>query len=155
MSPLITPTVDHVPLIRGYLEALAAEEGVPQARATEDFLRQTLFGPAPVAVPVLLHAGDERGSVPCGLAVYSWKWGAFSGTLDLYLHALYVERASRGRGVGQAALNALLALARSRGASRLELLTTAGHEATAAFYDRQGVAVATHMVVRRKRCAEL
>ena len=153
---LVSPTPDQVPLIRGYLEQLARDEGVPQARATDDFLRQTLFSATPAAVAHLVqlrHAGDATAN-HCGLTVHSWKWGAFSGVLDMYVHVLVIDPALRGRGVGKAVVAVLHDVARARGASRLELLTTAGNASAAAFYDRQGLLEAAHMVVRRKPCGD-
>jgi len=143
---LTLPSPADVPLIRGYLEQLARDEGVPKANASEAFLRETLFGEAPAACA---HLVQSAGRV-CGLTVHSWKWGAFSGVLDMYLHVLVLDPAFRGRGIGQAAVEQLLAIAAARGASRLELLTTAGNAQAAAFYDRLGLVQAAHMVVRRK-----
>ena len=143
---LAPPSPADVPLIRGYLEQLARDEGVPRANASEVFLRETLFGDVPVAVA---HLVRSAGRV-CGLTVHSWKWGAFSGVLDMYLHVLVLDPAFRGRGIGQAVMERLLDIAAARGASRLELLTTAGNAQAAAFYDRLGFVQATHMVVRRK-----
>jgi len=144
-----------LPLIRGYLEQLARHEGVARARASDEFLRHTLFGATPMAVAHLVHvrrtAGEGPGDV-CGLTVHSWKWGAFSGAMDMYLHVLFVDSAFRGQGVGRAVVHRLLDIAGAHGASRLELLTTAGNASASAFYDRLGLATASHMVVRRKSC---
>jgi GNAT superfamily N-acetyltransferase len=150
----MSPSEADVPLIRQYLQQLARDEGVPHANAGDDFLRATLFGSTAVAVPHLLKWQQPAGQTAavCGLAVHSWKWGPFSGTLDMYLHALYVEPSFRGQGIGKAAIAALSELARAYGASRIELLTTAGNQAAADFYEAQGIGAAQHMVVRRKLC---
>ncbi|PTT87035.1 hypothetical protein DBR42_12475 [Pelomonas sp. HMWF004] len=152
---LLPALPEQLPLIRRYLEQLATDEGVPQARGSDAFLMQTLFGRPPVAVAHLVQAqlvGEVAASF-CGLAVHSWKWGTFSGVLDMYVHALVIAPSHRGQGLGKAVIAALFDIACAQGASRLELLTTAGNEAAAAFYDQQGLLEAKHMVVRRRACA--
>ncbi len=140
------PHPDQRPLVRNYLAQLARDEAVPRANAGDEFLARTLFGPSPVAIAHLVHRGDEG---PCGLTIHSWKWGAFSGVMDMYLHVLVIDPASRGRGIGRAVMTQLLDIAAAHGASRLELLTTRDNADASAFYDRLGLAQAAHMVVRR------
>ncbi|WP_431048485.1 GNAT family N-acetyltransferase [Roseateles sp. L2-2] len=156
-TTLVPPASEQVSLIRSFLEQLARDEAVPRAGATDDFLQRTLFGESPAATARLIchQRPGEAAPLACGLAVYSWKWGAFSGVLDMYLHVLFVEPAFRGRGIAQAAVADLMAIAQAHGATRLELLTTAGNDRAAAFYDKLGIGVASHMVVRRKSCPSL
>jgi ribosomal protein S18 acetylase RimI-like enzyme len=157
---LVRPNPDQLPLIHSYLEQLAQHEGVARANASDEFLRRTLFGESPVAVAHLVCARWPRDGqaarsprTPCGLVIYSWKWGAFSGVMDMYAHVLLVDPAFRGAGIGRAAMSRLLDIANAHGASRVELLTTADNSSAAAFYDKLGLAQASHMVVRRKACA--
>ena len=147
---LIPPRPDQLPLIRSYLAQLAQDEGVPKANAGDDFLATTLFGPTPAAIAHLVHRGP---GLPCGLTIHSWKWGAFSGVMDMYLHVLVIDPASRGLGIGRAVMDKLLYIASAHGASRLELLTTRDNAGAGAFYDALGLAQASHMVVRRRSCA--
>jgi GNAT superfamily N-acetyltransferase len=157
---LVRPNLDQLPLIRSYLEQLARHEGVARANASDAFLRQTLFGESPVAVAHLVcaHRPIDLQAVggphaPCGLVIYSWKWGAFSGVMDMYVHVLFVDPAFRGAGIGRAAMSQLLDIASAHGASRVELLTTADNSSASAFYEKLGLAQASHMVVRRRTCA--
>lgn len=147
---LVPPRPDQMPLIRSYLAQLARDEGVPKANAGDDFLAGTLFGPNPAAIAHLVHCGPDR---PCGLTIHSWKWGAFSGVMDMYLHVLVIDPASRGLGVGRAVMSRLLDIAAAHGASRLELLTTRDNAGAGAFYDALGLAQVPQMVVRRRSCA--
>ncbi|MGM9482405.1 GNAT family N-acetyltransferase [Roseateles sp. NT4] len=148
---LLPPQPDQMPRVRAYLEQLARDEGVPQVKATDDFLTRTLTGPQPAAVAHLVH---RRGvQTPCGLTVHSWKWGPFSGVLDMYLHVLVLDPASRGQGLGRAVVQRLLDIAADKGASRLELLTTRDNVGAATFYDSLGLTLASHMMVRRRPIA--
>ncbi|WP_374352543.1 N-acetyltransferase family protein [Chitinimonas sp.] len=136
---------DEVDALLEQLHALALSEGVAQVGVNRQRLCDGLFGPEPAARVHWLYHGAQR----CGFALHSWKWGAFTGTRDLYLHALYLDPAFRRRGLGRAAMCALAELALAAGSTRMEWLSVRSVDASAAFYASLGASVADHMMVQR------
>ena len=87
--------------------------------------------PAP-AVPMLarrlgelIDGGDTvvllGGDGPDGVAVIRLRESIWSDGRECYLAELYVRPAHRGRGIGRALMEAVLAEARARGADRIEI----------------------------------
>ena len=127
------------------LVQLGISDGVAQIRTTPQSLRDSLFGPEPAAFARFIRHGDSVA----GFIVYSWKWGTFTGTRDMYLHALYVLPAFRRKRIAHAAMARLAQIALACGCSRIEWLTVKGKEMSRAFYDAIGSVEADHMTVRR------
>ena len=110
-------TAGDVPLILGFIRELAAYERLAhEVIATEEGLRDTLFGPRPYAEVIIAEAGGE----PAGFALFFHNYSTFLGRPGLYLEDLYVRPAARGRGIGRALLAHLARLAAERGCGRLE-----------------------------------
>lgn len=101
-------------------------------------------GPQALAVRVreLLSAGDTAvlviGAGPDGLAVLRFRPALWSSALECYLAELYVVPSLRGRGLGRALLETGMALARDRGADRMDLGTSEDDTAARALYERAG-----------------
>lgn len=111
-------TVDDVPLILGFIRALAAYERLAhEVVADEERLRATLFGPRPAAEVLL--ASDDEGP-PRGFALFFTSYSTFLAQPGLYLEDLFVEPTARGRGLGLALMAALARLALERGYGRFE-----------------------------------
>lgn len=110
-------TVEDVPLILRFIRALAEYERLAdQVVATEDGLRETLFGARPYAEVVIAEEGGE----PAGFALFFHNYSTFLGRPGIYLEDLYVLPEMRSRGVGGALLAHLARLAVDRGCGRLE-----------------------------------
>lgn len=75
------------------------------------------------------------GEGPDGLAVLRFRPAIWSEALECYLAELYVAPALRGRGLGRALMHAAIALARERGADRIELGTEETDVAARALYE--------------------
>lgn len=131
--------------LHAMLVQLGISDGVAQIRTTPQSLRDSLFGPAPAAFAWFIQHGD----CVAGCLVYSWKWGTFTGTRDMYLHALYVRPAWRRKRIAQAAMSRLAQIALAAGCSRIEWLTVKGKAMSRGFYDAIGSEEADHMTVRR------
>jgi len=102
--------------------------------ATEEGLRDTLFGERPAAEVLLAEvAGDA-----VGFALFFPNYSTFLGRGGIYLEDLYVQPAFRGRGLGRALLVRLAALARERGAGRLEWSVLDWNEPAIGFYRNLG-----------------
>lgn len=110
-------TVDDVPdilrLIRGLAEYEKLEHMVV---ATEERLRESLFGERPMAEAVLAQVDGHAA----GLAVFFHNYSTFRGRAGVYLEDLFVEPAHRGKGLGKALLLHVARLAAARGCERME-----------------------------------
>ncbi len=135
-SIVIRPArVLDVPLILAYIRELAEfERLLPEVVATEDRLRQTLFGPRPAAEALLAELDGE----PAGWALFFATYSTFLAQPGLYLEDLYVRPHFRGKGVGRALLVQIAALAHERGCGRLEWSVLDWNEKAIRFYQGLG-----------------
>src|ERR1044071_7169645 len=105
-------TETDVPLILEFIRGLAQYERLlHEVVATEESLRETLFGARPYAEVSLCYLADT----PAAFALYFHNYSTFLGRPGIYLEDLYVEEGSRGRGRGRALLRHLARRAWERG----------------------------------------
>ncbi len=124
-----------VPLILRLIRELADYERAPRdAVATEDQLREVLYGANPAA-EVLLAFEDEE---PIGFAVYFFNFSTWLGRPGLYLEDLFVRPQVRGHGYGRALLQRLAQLAQDRGCGRMEWAVLNWNEPAIQFYNKLG-----------------
>ena len=124
-----------VPLILRFIRELAEYERLlHEVVATEDGLRETLFGARPAAEVVIAEDGAE----PVGFALFFQNYSTFLARPGLYLEDLYVRPEARGRGAGRALLAHLAQLARERGCGRLEWWVLDWNEPARRFYRSLG-----------------
>ena len=108
---------DEVPLVLRFIVELAEYEGVAhEVNATEELLRENLFGPKPSAEVLF---GCFQG-VPVGFALFFNNFSTFQGKPGIYLEDLYVRPEMRGRGFGTAMLAYLAGLTLERSGGRFE-----------------------------------
>jgi GNAT superfamily N-acetyltransferase len=105
--------------------------------ASEEALRQMLFGPRPYAEVVFACVAGA----PVGFALFFHSFSTFLGRPGIYLEDLYVQPALRGRGVGGELLSWLARAALERGCGRLEWAVLDWNEAAIGFYHKLGAAV--------------
>ncbi|HEX8431565.1 MAG TPA: GNAT family N-acetyltransferase [Longimicrobium sp.] len=106
-----------VPLILHFIRRLAEYERLAhEVVATEEILRDSLFGARPAAEVVIA----EWEGAPAGFALFFHNFSTFLGRPGLYLEDLFVEPEQRGRGIGRALLGHLARVATERGCGRLE-----------------------------------
>ena len=118
MSLRIAPaTESDVPVILKFIRDLAEYEKLShQVVATEENIREHVFGPNPVAEVLLAYWYDQ----PVGFALFLRNFSTFLGQAGIYLEDLFVEPEHRGKGIGKALLTRLAAIAVERGYGRLE-----------------------------------
>ncbi len=110
--------VADVPVIRDMIRELAEYEKVPgEARATEEQLREALFGERPA---VFAHIAESEDGEPVGFAVWFLSFSTWRGAHGIYLEDLYVRPGARGGGHGKALLAELARTCVERGYERLE-----------------------------------
>jgi GNAT superfamily N-acetyltransferase len=116
-SPIRPARVDDVPVIFSLVRELAEYEREPDAvEATEDDLREALFGPSPAA---FCHVAEHEGEV-VGIALWFLNFSTWKGRYGIHLEDLFVRPSARGTGLGRALLLNLIEIAEERGYGRVE-----------------------------------
>jgi GNAT superfamily N-acetyltransferase len=124
-----------VPLILSLIKGLAEYEKLAhEVVATEERLRQSLFGPHPSAEVVIAYVDDEA----VGFALFFHTYSTFLGQRGLYLEDLFVLPEWRGRGAGRALLTHLARIAAERGCGRFEWSVLDWNEPAINFYKNLG-----------------
>jgi GNAT superfamily N-acetyltransferase len=128
-------TREDVPLIHRFIRELAEYERLAHTVvATEEALRETLFGPKPAAEVVLAFDGNE----PVGFALFFHNYSTFLAKPGLYLEDLFVLPERRGHGYGRALLVHLARIALERGCGRFEWAVLDWNEPAIGFYRKLG-----------------
>ena len=139
-------TEEDVPLILSLIKELAEYERLShEVVATEEVLRDSLFGERPVAEVLIGQLGDE----PVGFALFFHNFSTFLGKPGIYLEDLYVRPEFRGAGIGRALLVHLARLARERGCGRLEWSVLDWNEPAIGFYKKIGASPVSGWTVYR------
>src|SRR5438270_3078018 len=130
-------SVADVPAILEMIRGLAEYEKLAdRCVATEDKLRETLFGPRPFAETLLVR---EDG-ICCGFALFFMNYSTFLAQPGIYLEDLFVKPEARGRGFGKALLVELARIARERNCGRMEWSVLDWNEPSIRFYKSLGAA---------------
>ncbi|WP_333736771.1 GNAT family N-acetyltransferase [Streptomyces sp. IBSBF 2806] len=112
-------TVNDVAEIHAMVRELAKyERALEHARASEEQLREALFGEHPAA-SALIAEDDESGEV-LGYALWFPRFSTWTGNRGMYLEDLYVRPRARGQKYGKALLAALAALRERHDYDRFE-----------------------------------
>lgn len=132
----ITPaTAADVPTILAFIRELAEyEKLLDRVEATEDLLRESLFGPRPFA-EVLIGRLDGK---PVGYALFFHSYSTFLARPGIYLEDIYVQPPARARGVGKALLTRIARIARDRNCGRLEWSVLDWNQPAIDFYQSLG-----------------
>ncbi|MBH1933585.1 GNAT family N-acetyltransferase [Streptomyces sp. AV19] len=142
-------TPADVPALRAMIRELAAyERAVEEARATEEQLREALFGAHP-AVFALIAESDETPGEPVGFALWFRNFSTWTGTHGIYLEDLYVRPEARGGGHGRALLAELARICVERGYQRFEWSVLDWNEPSIRFYKSLGAEPMDGWTVRR------
>jgi GNAT superfamily N-acetyltransferase len=126
---------DDVPVILALIHELAEYERAPnEVIATENLLRENLFGPNPAAEVLL---GEENNEPVC-FALFFHNFSTWMGRRGLYLEDLFVRPERRGNGYGRALLVRLAQIARTRECGRMEWAVLDWNEPAIQFYRKLG-----------------
>ncbi|MGW0995116.1 N-acetyltransferase family protein [Streptomyces sp. NPDC002523] len=132
-----TATPADVPVIRTLIRELAEYEKVPEeARASEEQLREALFGERPAAFAHM--AVDDTTGEPVGFALWFLNFSTWRGVHGIYMEDLYVRPTARGGGHGRALLTELARICVERGYERLEWSVLNWNRPTIDFYEALG-----------------
>ena len=128
-------TERDLPLILSFIKKLAEYEKLSHVVvATEDLLRDALFGPRPVAEVIIANWNDE----PVGFALFFHNFSTFLGRRGIYLEDLFVDPSHRGKGIGKALLIHLAKIAKERNCGRFEWAVLDWNKPSIDFYKGLG-----------------
>ncbi len=132
---IVTATIEDTPLILEFIKALAEYEKLPtEVTATEELLKETLFGNRKVAEVIIGYHND----IAVGFALFFHNFSTFIGKPGIYLEDLFVKPEYRGRGFGKALLKHIAALAKERNCGRFEWSVLDWNEPSIKFYKNLG-----------------
>ncbi|MGW2618448.1 N-acetyltransferase family protein [Streptomyces sp. NPDC001500] len=130
-------TQNDVVEIHAMIRELAEyERALEHARASEEQLREALFGEHPAA-SALIAEDDETGEV-LGYALWFPRFSTWTGNRGMYLEDLYVRPRARGQKYGKALLASLAALCERHGYDRFEWCVLSWNEPAVDFYKSLG-----------------
>jgi len=139
-------TEGDVSLILSFIKKLAVYEKLAhEVTATEEVLRETLFGERRYAEVVIGYQGGE----PVGFALFFHNYSTFLGKPGIYLEDLFVDEERRGKGFGKALLAYLSRLTKERNCGRLEWAVLNWNEPSINFYESLGAAPMNEWTVFR------
>jgi len=128
-------TAADVPLILELIRGLAEYERLShQVTATEEKLRDTLFGAQPAADVLLARVVNEC----VGFALFFPNYSTFLAQPGIFLEDLFVKPEWRGKGIGKALLVRVAQIARGRGCGRFEWEVLDWNEPSVGFYKSLG-----------------
>lgn len=121
-------------LILNFIKELADyEKLLDEVVATEEILKETLFGKKSAEVII----GEHQG-VAVGFALFFHNFSTFLGKPGLYLEDLYIKPEMRGKGYGKILLSFLAKLASERKCGRFEWWCIDWNEPSINFYKSIG-----------------
>src|SRR5687768_2246859 len=128
-------TVEDVPQILAFIKGLAEYEKLAhEVVATEEILRETLFGTRPFAEVIIGYYQNR----PVCFALFFHNFSTFLGRPGIYLEDLFVQPEFRGKGFGRKMLSYLAKLTRERNGGRLEWSVLDWNESAIKFYKHLG-----------------
>ncbi|MGW0206911.1 N-acetyltransferase family protein [Streptomyces sp. NPDC003233] len=132
-----TATPADLPVIHALIRELAEYEKAPhEARATQEQLREALFGERPAA---FVHmAVDDATGEAVGFALWFLNFSTWRGAHGIHLEDLYVRPGARGGGHGRALLTELARICVERGYERLEWSVLDWNRPAIGFYEALG-----------------
>lgn len=145
-------TAEDCALILSFIQGLADYEKLAdQVVATEQKLRETLFGAQPAAEVVIA----EYQGQPAGFALFFHNYSTFLAQPGLYLEDLFVLPAFRGKNLGKLLLSYLAKLAVDRGCGRFEWSVLDWNLPAIEFYQSQGAKLMHDWRITRLTGSEL
>ncbi len=126
-------TENDAAVILALIKELAEYEHLShEVTATDDDIRQSLFGDRPVAETLI---GEYQG-LPVSFALFFYNFSTFLGKPGIYLEDLYVQPQYRSNGFGRKMLAHIARLAKERHCGRFEWSVLDWNEPAIRTYDR-------------------
>ncbi|MGP8245700.1 MAG: N-acetyltransferase family protein [Bryobacteraceae bacterium] len=130
-----TATELDIPVILAMIRGLAEYEKLAHlVTATEERLRETLFGMKPAAEVMLAYYDGECA----GFALFFTNYSTFLARPGIFLEDLFVKPHLRGKGIGLELLRRLAKIAAERGCGRVEWEVLDWNQPSIRFYKKLG-----------------
>lgn len=135
-----------VPAILSMIRELAEfEKLLHEVTATEDRLRENLFGPKAAAEALMVETAGKA----VGFTLFFHNFSTFLGQKGLYIEDIYVRPEHRGRGLGKKIFRALARIAAERNCGRMEWSVLDWNEKAIRFYRQLGAKPMDEWTVQR------
>jgi len=108
-------TADDIPLFLAFIRSMAEFEKL-EVSATEELLKESLFGDNPAAQTLLAFVDGK----PAAYVVYFFTFSTMVGKRGLWLEDVFVEEEFRGKGLGRALMACLADIAVKNKCARFE-----------------------------------
>jgi GNAT superfamily N-acetyltransferase len=132
---IVPATVNDTAVILRMIKGLADYERLSdRVTATENALREQLFGAKPAAEVCLAFVGEE----PVGFAVFHGTFSTFACRPGIYLEDIFVEPQWRSRGIGHRILAHVAGIGAARGCQSMTWAVLPWNEPAIRFYRRLG-----------------
>jgi GNAT superfamily N-acetyltransferase len=139
-------TPADVRILFSFIRELAEYERAPeQVTGSEEMLDVALFGPEPSAEALVAEVDGDA----VGFALFHGTFSTWECLPGIWLEDLYVPPRWRRRGVGEALLAHLAAIAVDRGCARLEWAALDWNAPALTFYEKIGALRLTEWHVHR------
>ncbi len=149
---IVSATPAEAPVILEMIKGLAEYEKLSHVVvATEDQVRDTLFGAKPAAEVLLAESDGEW----VGFALFFPTYSTFLAQPGLYLEDLFVKPHARGKGFGTALLRELAKIAVARGYGRVEWAVLDWNAPSINFYKKLGAVAMDEWTTYRLTGSEL
>ena len=99
-----------------------------------DEIKQSLFGPSPVAHTLIAEWQGE----PVGFCLYFYSFSTFVGRAGIYIEDIYVRETMLGKGIGKALLLEVVNIAKKQNCGRVEWSVLDWNEPSIQFYKSLG-----------------
>ena len=129
-------TIDDVPLLMTFIRSMAEFERL-EVRATDQTLRESLFGERPAAHTLLAFVDGQ----PAAYVVFFFSFATMVGKRGLWLDDLFVDPAFRGKGIATALMAYLANLALQNDCARFEWMVLDWNTTAIDFYKGLGASL--------------
>jgi GNAT superfamily N-acetyltransferase len=127
--------IDDAPLLMRFVRELAIyEKAEHEVLATEDDLREKMFGPDSRVEALICELDGE----PVGHAIFFMNFSTWLGKYGIFLEELYITPEKRGSGAGKALLKHVAEIAVARDCGRFEWSVLDWNEPAIGFYESLG-----------------
>ena len=126
-------TPADVPLLLSFIRKMGEFEKLPVS-ATEDSLRDALFGETPAARALLVYTNAK----PVAYATYFFSFTSMRGRRALWLDDLFVAPEFRGKGIGKVLMAYVARIAAEHRCARFEWIVLDWNTDAVEFYRRLG-----------------
>ncbi|NJR66059.1 MAG: GNAT family N-acetyltransferase [Leptolyngbyaceae cyanobacterium CRU_2_3] len=129
----------EIPLILNFIQKKAAFDAAMGSFsgtlcATEELLRETLFGDVPFATILLAEVDNHI----VGFASYYFRYSSFKAQPSVWLDDLYVNDAMRNQGIGTVLMKKLAEIANAKNCSHLAWTAWKDNIQAIRFYQQMG-----------------